>query len=449
MSGDAWPWHEILRLPKFGAGPGLHRVAALTAPTLAGPWGGALDALKVTGSNGKGSVAALLAAALEELGLRPGRFTSPHLFRFEERIAIAGEPVEAPALDAAWETLRARLDTWEARHPGDQVGAFEAITALALETFARAGVDALVAEAGIGGRHDPTRVIPGRVAALVSLDLEHVPLLGHTLAEIACDKADLCPEGGTLVHAVEDGETRARLEAHCRERGVTALHALAASGVRRLAWEPPGMRLDLEVEGERWDDVALALRGEHQARNALVAILSLRAWLRARPAPPPRDAVEGALRRAMARVRWPLRFEQVHAAPDVFADVGHTPAALRALADSLRGAFPGRRLVLLTGVSLDKDARGILEALAPLAASAVVTQAHHKGRSPFEVAALLRRLRGDLPIEVEPDLAEAVPRALSLARLQGRKALIAGGLFLAAEATHALRGGDPRALRFF
>jgi dihydrofolate synthase/folylpolyglutamate synthase len=445
----AWPWHERLRLPKFGRGSGLARTAALARPLLESPWGRALDALKVTGSNGKGSVAAMLAAMLAELGIDAGLTTSPHLFAFNERMAVRGQAVSSAELEAAWPAVEARAGAWQTRHPGDDVGAFEAITALALEVFARAGVRTVVAEAGIGGRHDPTRVIPGRVCALTSLDLEHTALLGTTLAEIACDKADLCPEGGTLVAAVSDGEASERLAAHCRARGVALVDALARGRVTRSAYGGDMMTVDLEIDGDAWRGVDLALRGAHQAHNALVAVLALREWLRAHEPSLPAARFEDAARRGLARVRWPGRFERVRRAPDVFADVGHTPEALRALAATVRAALPGRRVLLVAGVSHDKDAGGILAPLAALADEAVCTQAHHKGRAAEDVYAIVRRLRPELPATVESDVAAAVASACERAAAESFTVLVAGGLFLAAEATYALRGGDPRTLRFF
>jgi dihydrofolate synthase/folylpolyglutamate synthase len=446
---EPWPWRDRLAQPKFGSGPGLHRVRALASDLLARPWARGLDALKVTGSNGKGSVAAVLEALLRELGLRTGLFTSPHLFAFEERLRVDGVPLDAPALDAAWDATRGRLEAWQAACPDDGVGAFEALTVQALHAFERAGVGVLVAEAGIGGRHDPTRVIPGRVAALTSLDLEHTALLGATLREIACDKADLCPEGGTLVTWVDDDEARMALGGHCAARGVSLIDARRAGRILRASPTPEGQRLDLALGAETWRDVDLALRGPHQARNALLALWTAREWLRAaRPSLPAAD-FEAAARRALAGVVWPLRFERIRRDPDVFADVGHTPDALRSLAAGVRHDLGGRRVLLLTGVSHDKDAQGILAALAPLAASAVATQAHHKGRAAHEIADLLRRQRPELEVEVEGDIAHAAERACTRAADEGAVVLIAGGLFLAAEAVHALRGGDPRALQFF
>ncbi len=446
---DDWPWQARVRLPKFGSAPGLERVRALAAPTLAQPWGAALDALKVTGSNGKGSASAMLAALLDELGFVTGLFTSPHLFAFNERIAIAGRPAPNAALERAWDVVQMRLDAWHAARPGQTAGAFEAFTLLALQVFADARVQACVAEAGIGGRHDPTRALPGRIALLTSLDLEHTALLGSTLSEIARDKADLCAPGGTLVSWVDDEAARRALELHCAERGVHLLDARAAGRLLRALPVAGGLRLDFELHGRLWRDVELGLRGPHQARNALVALVALDEWLRAHRPDVSASAFEQAARRALARLRWPLRFEQVGASPDVFADVGHTPDALRALAETVRLVFADRPVLLLIGVSRDKDAAGLLAPLAPLAGAAICTQAHHRGRPAGEVVALLGALRPGLEIVAEPDIAAAVARARERAVALGLPVLIAGGLFVAAEATCALRGGDPRELRFF
>lgn len=444
-----WPWHERLRLPRFGTGAGLTRMAALARPWLESPWGDALDALKITGSNGKGSVAAMLAAMLGELEVDAGLTTSPHLFAFNERFVVRGRAVASEALEAAWPSVRASLDAWHAQHPGDTVGAFEAISLLALEVFSREGVRTLVVEAGIGGRHDPARLLPGRVCALTSVDLEHTALLGTTLAEIACDKADLCPAGGTLVAALDDDDAHRRVAEHCRARDVTLVEALVRGRVEHVRYDTAAMTADLEIDGLRWRDVEIALRGAHQARNALVAVLTLREWLRDRLPSLTAARFEAAARRGLACVRWPGRFEQIRRAPDVFVDVGHTPEALRALAVTVRGALPDRRLLLVTGVSHDKDAPGILGALAPLAAEAVCTQAHHRGRAAVDVRAILQRLQPSLPTAVEPDIATAIDRACERATSEDLTVLVAGGLFVAAEAAYALSGGDPRKLRFF
>ena len=162
---------ELLAIPKFGSGVGLHRMLALCRPLLQAQWMSGLDAIKVTGSNGKGSVCAMAAAVFGELGISCGLYTSPHLIEFNERIITDGERITDAELAEAVAWFFQRRDEYAAHFPGDTVGAFEAFTALALYHFSRKRPRVLVAEAGIGGRYDSTRIIPGKIVALTSLDI--------------------------------------------------------------------------------------------------------------------------------------------------------------------------------------------------------------------------------------------------------------------------------------
>ena len=190
---------EMLALPKFGAGIGLHRMRWALEQLPDRAWLENLDAIKVTGSKGKGSTASICAAILRQLGFTTGLYTSPHLYRFNERIKTGQRDILDEELAIAWEWFKAVKMDYERLHPNDSFGAFEACTAVAARHFANQRVEALVVESGIGGRYDPARTIPGRTAALTSVELEHVNLLGDRTELIAYDKADLCPPHGTLL----------------------------------------------------------------------------------------------------------------------------------------------------------------------------------------------------------------------------------------------------------
>lgn len=448
----AWGSPRIARLldiPKFGQGIGLHRMEALCAEIREGSWMAGLDALKVTGSNGKGSVCAMAASILSALGIHHGLYISPHLIRFHERMVADGRPISDPDLEEAVDWLLERRESYEREHPDDHVGAFEAFTAVALHWFAKLRPETVVAEAGIGGRYDPVRIVPGDWVGLTSIDLEHTEILGPTLELIAYDKADLCSDGGTLVLGEMDGEVLRRLEAYCRLRSIRAI--LACQEMRPLQVRHTGMRMvvDFETAGGRLNGLEIGLLGRHQVSNAAVAALLVRGWLaRHRPGLAPED-FEAGLRRGLANVTWPGRLQRVSDNPEVFIDVGHTPGAIAALVEAVRTILAGRRLFLVTGVSYNKQFEDIVTRLAPLADRILCTRAYHKG-SPVEVIEqIARRVRPDIPVTAEERIEDAMARALEIARTEGMTVLVAGGLFLSMEAAQAVRGEDPQALRFF
>lgn len=450
---QGWPFHEHLAgLPKFGAGIGLHRVAALAAPELSSPWGRALDALKITGSNGKGSVSALLASVLTALGVHTARVTSPHLLAFNERIAVDGLAASNADLDSAWREVGARLEAWRAHHPHDTPGAFEIMSVLALAHLARVQPRALVVEAGIGGRYDPARVLPGRLCALTSVDLEHTALLGATHELIAYDKADLCPPGGTLIAALDDRTLARRLAHYCALRDVRLLDLDDNVRIGSTRYDEAGMTFDLTAADWSLADLRLALRGPHQARNAGLAVLLMRAWWARQVPALPWDAVEAALRTGLAQTRWPGRFEQVAHNPDTFVDVGHTPAALTALAETVRQSLGERALVLVVGVSADKQPAALLApllSLGPQVHAVVCTQARHRATDATTLRPIVQALVPGHAVACEADVGSALTSARAAAQAVGAAVLVAGGLFVAVEALAVARGLDPRELRFF
>lgn len=422
---------------------------ALCAPLRPGPWYPRLDAIKVTGSNGKGSVSAMCAAILRALGVETGLYTSPHLLRFHERMSIGGEPIGDAELarwvDWFWEEREA----YERLHPGDRIGAFEAFTAIALRWFDSRRPETVVAEAGIGGRYDPVRLFPGSLVGLTSLDLEHTEFLGPSLELIAYNKADLCPEGGELVLGALETEVRRRLEAYCRLRNVRVIHAEEAMRPAAVRYSGGRMLVDFDAGGGRLDGIEIALLGRHQAGNAAVAATLVRRWLRRHRPEMGEGEIEAGLRRGLASVEWPGRLEKVGEEPEVYVDAGHSPGAIAALAEAVRGVLPERRIVLVLGVSHDKAVEEIVAGLLPLAERVICTRAYHKGAEPALVAEIVRRLRSDLPLAVEERIEDAMARALDAAGAEGMTVLAAGGLFLSQEAAEVARGRDPQALRFF
>ncbi len=442
------PVAELLALPRFGSGPGLARMLELCAELRQRPWLRRLDAIKVAGSNGKGSVCAMVASILGQLGVGHGLYTSPHFLDFEERVTVDGEPIAPRQLAAAVDWLRGRRASYRAAHPSEAIGFFEATTAAALHHFAAREPETVVAEAGLGGRFDPTRALPGSVTALTALDLEHTALLGETLVEIAREKAALAQRGSTLVVGHVDAEALQALEHHCRSREVRLLAAGEASTIGRIEMAGERQRVDLEAADLHLPDLEIALLGEHQAANAAVAALVVREWLERHRPDLARIELEAAVRRGLAGVACPGRFERLHRDPDVFVDVGHTPGAVRAIARTVRQALGEQPVLLVLGISADKDAEAIVDPLLEVAGRVICTRARHRGAEARELAALVRRRKPAVAVATEETVESAMTHAVETAEAEGMAVLVAGGLFVAAEAAAVLRGRDPAELRF-
>lgn len=398
--------------PKFGAGLGLHRVAAIAEALNLDLAGFGECGCVITGSNGKGSVAAMAASILTASGARVGRFTSPHLLSICERFAINGADIAADDLTRHWRRIEAAAEAYMRAAPGDQLGGFEFLFLVAASWFAEQGCTHTVWEAGIGGRYDPTRLVRPRRAALVSLDLEHTALLGDTLELIAFDKLDAAPPGARVFIGESAHPLRARIGAYCALRDLAPIYPAASS-----AFAPP-------------------LAGPHQVNNTAIAV-ALAADMAA--------LAPGAIEAGLAATRWPGRLETISRDPPIVIDVGHTPEAIRLA----RAGFDAMHApaVLVCGASRDKPADAILAHLAPGFRTIVCTEARHKGRRAAEIADLARRANPAAEIVSAGPVRQAYQAAR---RIAGSAPIyVAGGLFLAAEFKAAHIGEDPDALYFF
>lgn len=399
--------------PKFGAGPGLERTAAIAA-RLGVDLAGFGDAgAAVVGSNGKGSTAAMTAALLQQTGAPAGLFTSPHLLDLNERFRIGGEDIADDALEHHWQRVR---DAARATGAEEALGGFEFLFLIAADWFAARGCAHTVWEAGIGGRLDPARLVAARRLALTSLDREHADLLGDTLEAIACDKLDAAPEGAVVFAASSCAPQAAAIEAHCAVRGVRTVFVDPAE---LGALSPP-------------------LPGAHQRDNAALALRL------ARDIAPLSSAAAAA---GLAATRWPGRLEAIERDPLVVIDVGHTPAGVRAALSGFEAMRGAREAVLVCGVSADKDAAAIAAALAPAFAVIVCAQARHKGAPAGVIAAYAQQANPAAEVVIAEGIADA--RRIALSRAQGGAVYVAGGLFLAAEFKAVHMGRDPASLAFF
>ncbi|MGH7331214.1 MAG: bifunctional folylpolyglutamate synthase/dihydrofolate synthase [Candidatus Rokuibacteriota bacterium] len=402
-----------------GMRPGLDRIHALLAAL--GHPERRYHLVQVGGTNGKGSVSAMLAAMLKAAGRRTGLYTSPHLVSFRERIRVNGDPISEDSVADGVEalaTLAARLDT----------SMFEATTALAFDHFAREEVEVAVLEVGLGGRLDATTVGTPLVTILTQVDLDHQAVLGPTLADIAREKAAIV-RGGLALSAAQAPEVAAVVEDHAVRAGVPLLFAGRELHVQVNHAHLDGQRICCEGPGWALPDLDLALLGTFQPGNALLAVAAARHL----------NLPEAAIRAGLTRVQWPGRFQVIGVRPRLVLDGAHNVAGARALAASLRSYFSGQSTTLIVGLSADKDVAGILAELAPLADHLIATAASN----PRAVAptALVAGLPAHRP---HADTAPSVVAALALAAQRPTSVtVVTGSLYLVADALEHLFGDRP------
>lgn len=412
------------RLAMFGMSPGLERtrraLSALGNPERAFP------ALHVAGSNGKGSTCAFAAAALSAAGNRVGVYTSPHLESLTERIAVGGAPISEERFARAVTDVLAACP-WGAEGDG-RLTYFELVTAAAFLVFAEERVDVAVLETGLGGRLDATTCCEPEATAITPLSLEHVEVLGPTLAHIAREKAGIVKEGVPCVTAAQPDEALAELRKAC-----DALEAPLLLEGRDFGWEDART---LNGVNRIYDIEKLGLLGPHQRTNAAVAVAGLEA-LESRGV----RVGAAAVVRGLADARWPGRLEVVRERPLVVLDGAHNAAGAQALAASLRALWPGRRVHLVFGVLADKDAASMLRTLLPLVASVeLVRPASPRALDPATLLDLARSLTPYASADAAP--APATERALARAT-PNDVVLVAGSLYLVGEVRRSLRGLAP------
>lgn len=335
-----------------------------------------LKFIHAAGTNGKGSVCACLASVLEAAGYRVGLNTSPHLERFHERIRVNGEEISGEDLGTVMDRVRPAAEAMP-EHPTE----FELITAAAFLYFLERRCDVVVLETGLGGALDASNVIETpELAVLTAMGMDHAAILGPTLRDVAAAKAGIIKPGGAVVSRGGCPEADEIFRRTCRERGASLTELdLSRLTVRRLGLE--GAVFDFAP----WEGLAIPLAGTYQAENAALALTALEA-LREKGWRIPDEA----LRRGLAEVRWPGRFEVLGRNPVFLLDGAHNAHGMRAAAESLRTLFPGRRLTFLLGILADKDAGEMLDLLAPLAERAFVLRPDSpRAMDPAALCALL------------------------------------------------------------
>jgi dihydrofolate synthase/folylpolyglutamate synthase len=408
----------LATLGKFGINLGLARIEKLL--DLMGRPERCFKTVHVTGTNGKGSTTAMLAAVLGASGIRAGMYTSPHLTDYTERFVVAGEPIGRDALAAAIAHTRGFVDAmvaegWE--HPTE----FEVLTAAAFHHFAAVGVEYAVIEVGLGGLLDSTNVIIPEVSVITNVTLEHTDRCGGTVAEIAAHKAGIIKPGVPAVTAAT-GEALAVIERQAAAKGAP----LAALGrdFSAVAAGLDGWRQQVAFASSRHGELgrfAVALLGRHQAENAAAAIMAALVL-----ADGDGRVTLAAIRDGLAAVRWPGRFEVVPGRPTVVIDGAHNPAGAAVLRATLDEVFPGRAVVFVLGILADKDIAGITATLVRAADDVVaVKPLSERAAEPAAVLAGVAAGRSAAAATV----AEAVDRARDMAGPDG-VVCVAGSLYL-------------------
>jgi dihydrofolate synthase/folylpolyglutamate synthase len=388
-----------------------------------------LHFIHVAGTNGKGSVSALLESALRAAGRRTGLFTSPHLAEPTERIRISGVPLSAERFAAAFNRIHAAVETLIAQGAIDMhTTYFETVTAMALAVFEEERVDVVVLEVGLGGRLDATNVVMPDLAVITPVDFDHEAFLGTSLESIAREKAGILKPGVPAVFARQRPEAARVLEARLvdarwTEHWPVSDLELDARGSR--------FRLDHSLTGcnvfqsrDRLGAVAplhihCPLAGEHQVENAVTAAVALlRLGI-------PNSAIESGI----AGARWPGRLERVSESPEIILDGAHNPAGARALAAYIQRFYPGRSVRLIYGAMRDKAVAEIGGILFPLASQVIVT-------APRQARALapetMRQISDHANLSIAPDIEGALAMVADAAR--DDVIFVTGSLFLVAEA---------------
>ncbi len=413
----------LYNLQKYGIKFGLDNISRLMS-ALDNPHRSFLS-VHVAGTNGKGSTSAIIASILKTAGFKVGLFTSPHIISFTERVRVNGEEItENEVIELAEEIKDIVV------HLGDfSPTFFEVITAMALLYFKRKKVDIAVIEVGMGGRLDATNIITPEISVITNISYDHKEFLGDTLKEIAHEKAGIIKKGVPVVASYQESEAMKVIEQKAIEKNSELyIYGRDFSSVLKRN-DSSGICFDYS-SGDSFtiNDLVLPLAGEHQMQNASVAIKAATIVLNNIPYLPPHPPLtkggqEGGydsspvthhfIRKGLEDVRWPGRLEIIKEDPPMLIDGAHNPAAAMALSEALKKNFPGKnkRIILVLGIMGDKDARGIMEPLLPLASEIIFTSpAYSRSASPEKLAGIAASL-GFFDVRIAPTMKDAVEMA--------------------------------------
>lgn len=425
------------RWPETRIQPTLERIALLSdllgSPQLSYP------TIQIAGTNGKTTTTRLIDFLCLELGLRTGRFTSPHLESYLERIAINGAPISEAAMIATFADVSPYFDLVDERMP-NRLSFFEAITALAFVAFAEHPVDVGIFECGMGGEWDATNVIEAEVSVLTPIGLDHTQYLGDTLAAIATTKSGIIKPGSIAVLARQELDPAQVLLRKCIEAGALPIREGIEYGVKERALAVGGQLLTIQGVYGEYPDLFLPLHGEHQGSNAATALAAVEVF-----------AGEKALdielvRTAFAAANSPGRCEILMRNPTVIVDAAHNPHGAKSLRATITQEFEFDSVIGVVASMGDKDLSGIIEEFESMMDRVIITRnSSHRAASVDELADLAREIFEPARVSTAPTLAAAIAEAIEAARLtnavadQSCAVLIAGSVVTAGEASAIVR----------
>ena len=365
----------LARWPETRIEPTLERIAALVdvlgSPQLTYP------TIHIGGTNGKTTTSRMIDSLLFEMGLRTGRFTSPHLESYLERISINGQSIDPKALVFSYNDIAAYIDLMDSKfeHP---ISFFEAMTALAFVAFAEHPVDVGVIEVGMGGEWDATNVVDADVSVIMPINLDHTEYLGETLSEIAQTKAGIIKESGFVVLAQQEPEAAKELLKRAAAVGADVAREGVEYSVLSRSLAVGGQLLTIQGASETYEDIFLPLHGKHQASNAAAALVAVEAFFG------DQELDIEAVRAGFANVSSPGRCEVVHREPTIILDAAHNPHGAAAIAETVQSEFTFDEVIGIVAPMGDKDIHGILLELEQVMDSVIVTANSSSRSTPVE-----------------------------------------------------------------
>ncbi|MEK0056142.1 bifunctional tetrahydrofolate synthase/dihydrofolate synthase [Corynebacterium sp. KPL2825] len=440
------------RWPETKIEPSLERIEMLM--DLLGHPERSFDVIHIAGTNGKSSTARMVDSLLRAFHRRVGLVTSPHLQRVTERIGIDGQPIHPRDYVRIWHEIKPFVEMVDAQSDVP-MSKFEVLVGLSYAAFADAPVDVAVVEVGLGGRWDATNVVNADVSVITPVGMDHTDYLGDTITEIAGEKAGiikpredaddpLTPNENIVVIAEQDPEAMRVI----LQQAVDVEAGVARSGSEFAALESRiavgGQQVNIQGLGGLYEDIFLPLHGEHQAKNAAVALAAVEAFFGASAGHPLDIAT---VRNGFAQAISPGRLERVRTSPTTFIDAAHNPHGAKALGAALDRDFDFARLIGVLSIFADKDATGILTALEPYLTEVVITQnSSPRALDAYELAETARDIYGEERVHVAEDLPGAYAQAVELAEdaeVQSGSGIIITGSVVTAGDARAMFGKEP------